>query len=337
MNPLGQPRHYPLTVVVTYNSMEQLPSVCEALLQWLELTPDGRVVFIENSQSVATVDFVTNALEKFSPQSIAVLNPFNSGFAPAVNRAVEMARNEWGFPGSVLLLNPDVVTDGETIGSVLDRLDDHVGIVVPKLLDCGGAIDRGVARREWNKRRLLAEVIGRPNLARFLGTRNRQMELNTEEVEVDIASGAFMAISASVFSDGLDTRLPMYLEDQEICHRAHRAGKAVLVLTNLRATHLGGLSRKSNVAAKKRLRMLELAEAPVISMMDSTGDSLGWARSIIFLGGLFRAIGASALFTWSLVRRNQDTQWFQDQLVLAGWFMGWALTYQPTRSHRIET
>ena len=92
---------------------------------------------------------------------------------------------------------------------------------------------------------------------------------------------------------GLDTRLPMYLEDQEICHRARTLGYRVVVCRTVQARHVGGASRKSHTGMARQLRMMELAAAPCMSLMDETGHRLRQLRVLVVAAGLVR-VGVAA-------------------------------------------
>jgi N-acetylglucosaminyl-diphospho-decaprenol L-rhamnosyltransferase len=315
-----------VVVMVTFRSAGNLPDVLPALDGWLRDAPDGGVVVIENDGDATTTDLVRTTLAAHADRVLTIVAAANAGFAPAVNAAREAATAAWGDPDVVLLLNPDVVTDPATLAAAIARVGTPgVGVVAPMLLDDDGHLDRGSARRFWNLRRLFAEVVGSPALARLLGTPRRTIDLDgrTGLVDVDITSGAFLAVRTEILGAGVDTRLPMYLEDQEICHRAARAGWRVVVDTDLRARHVGGVSRRSDGARARELRMMELATAPALSLLDVAAPPVGGVRAVVGGAGIVRT-GIAALLLLPSLPFPRRREWALEQLRLGSWFVGWA-------------
>ncbi|QFG69724.1 glycosyltransferase [Ornithinimicrobium pratense] len=313
-----------LVVVVTYNSASLIRDLSAALEEWLERDPGFRLAVIENSHSQETVDVVREATQESSDKVMITLAARNLGFAPAVNAAVSAAEHQWGTADVIVLLNPDVSTSGSALSAVAEHLQDRtIGISAPMLVDVNGRPDRGVARRYWNRRRLFAEVLGAPSLALGLGTAPRHISLHRTPADVDITSGAFMAIRREVFGVGLDTRLPMYLEDQEICHRAHQLGYRVVVLPGVIAQHVGAHSRKTNAPMQRQLRMMELAKAPALSLMDVGGTSAAGVRAIVASAGTARfTVALTAAIASVVTRRHRE--WARSQMRLGTWFVAWA-------------
>lgn len=314
-----------LIVVVAFNVTDLIRAQSETLRDWLVADDSACLIVLDNSASADTIQVVRDVTADVSARVIAEVSDHNAGFSPAVNDAVARAEVAWGELESIMLLNPDVTTDAATIAAVFAGLDDpRVGISAPLLVDETGAADRGSLRRSWNRRRLFAEVVGAPGLARLLGSPARSIRASRAgRIDVDFTSGAFMAIRRAVLGEGLDTRLPMYLEDQEICHRAGRAGLAVRVDTRLRALHTGGHSRKSHTAMARQLRQMELATAPALSWLDDTGAPAWQARAVIGVAAVIRMAIAGAAVAASAVVPSRRA-WALDQWVLGGWLLAWS-------------
>ena len=131
---------------------------------------------------------------------------------------------------------------------------------------------------------------------------------------------------------GLDTRLPMYLEDQEICHRARTLGYRVVVCRTVQARHVGGASRKSHTGMARQLRMMELAAAPCMSLMDETGHRLRQLRVLVVAAGLVRVgVAAATAVTAGVVSRRRRG-WSAEQIRLGSWFVSWGLRTRDVRS-----
>ncbi|HET9099812.1 MAG TPA: glycosyltransferase family 2 protein [Acidobacteriaceae bacterium] len=125
-----------------------------------------------------------------------------------------------------LILNPDIVFDGDALGKLVDVMDSHpdVGLVMPKVLYPDGSnqylckllpapIDLVLRRflpRHWKdlarKRTALYEL-------RFLDS--------DEPAYVPSLSGCFMFVRRSVLETvgGFDERFFLYMEDVDLCRR----------------------------------------------------------------------------------------------------------------------
>jgi GT2 family glycosyltransferase len=159
------------------------------------------------------------------------------------------------------------------------------------------------------------------------------MSLTVNEIENDqgdlrMVSGALMCIRSAVFEDGLDVHLPMYLEDQEISHRCLAKGYGIRIWPDLRSTHIGGLSRRSTTRREQALEVMGLVEAPIQCMSRFQGYRVGWMRPIVFFGGLSRLLMAPVVAGFRVVSRgaslSSEIAWTAEKLRLASWFMLWS-------------
>ena len=317
-----------VAIVVTYKSTTTFPLLLPAVREWLASDLMNRLVVLDNSDDIDLVDYAREQLSEHADRSICSANHFNSGFALGVNTGYSLAMAKWGRPKAVVLLNPDIATSSSTIAHVVSDLGTRgVGVAAPKLMTEEGFVERGSMRRRWNMRRLIAETMGIPTAAKFMLSRRRAVEPRADAtlIDVDITSGAFMAIAGEVFGNGLDTRMPMYLEDQEICHRAIMKGYRVVVDQRLTAEHVGGVSRKRNSDSQRWLRVAELALAPSISLSDwSDSNSIRRGRLAVLIGGLIRLAVAAFAFGASIVG-GRDRGWAAEQVRLSSWLIHWAL------------
>lgn len=335
--PDRSPRRRVLLVVITYRSMDTLPRLMDAVSDWLEASDDNYLTVVDNGASVETIEYVRTVTATQADRVLAAVADANLGFAPGVNVAVERARQRWGPMDSVLLVNPDIETTGRTLKQTADFLNNaSIGVAAPRVQATDGLVDRGAARRFWTLRTLFAEVVGVPRMARFLGAplRNVPVPKAGAPIDVDITTGAFMAIRSEVFGAGMDTRLPMYLEDQEICHRAHEQGFRVVIIPELKAVHVGGHSRERNTSMRRDLRMMELAAAPTLSLLATSGVRAWRVRLVVFTGGAVRFALAAILTIIGGFRRGRR-QWAVEQVRLAGWFMAWA-AWTDVLGYRVE-
>ena len=313
-----------VVIVVTYKSDELAAEVGRTLSSFLDLSTTHYCATVENSGSAATTDALHRELCDQASRHLHLQPSKNVGFSPAVNTAYAAARQRWGPFDLVVLLNPDVIADGHLIAEVVAKIeaDPTVGIGAPVLVSDDGRVDRGTARRRWTPLTLFAEVAGfGEHFAR--GTRLSRYipPQGSSALDVDITSGAFMAVRTTVLQDrGLDTRLPLYLEDQEICHRAHMMGYRVTVFPELVARHIGGVSRTHNTESQRSLRCMELATAPAMSMHDWSAVPMTVARLTVGVAATARIAAATAALTQP---RRRD--WARSQIQLGRWLLAWAV------------
>ena len=278
----------------------------------------------DNSGDRDLASEVVRNLESWSSRTIVSVSDRNIGFSPGVNCAHALAAEAWGVPDLIVLLNPDVAIDSSVLDELVCGVPPDVGIYAP-ILRCGQRVDRGSMRRRWNWRRLFAEAAGVPTLAQAMMAEPRQIAPVPSAVQdVDITSGACMVVRSEVFGTGLDTRMPMYLEDQEICHRSWGRGLRVAVNTDFSAIHRGGESRRTVVSGQRWLRVAELAEAPARSFTDWTGCRMLFPRTAVAAGGVVRMLLTAALAPAGLFDRGRRS-WLREQLLLGTWLVAWGV------------
>ena len=295
--------------------------------RWLSGGSDRAAVVLDNSDDRECMVSMRAAVDpSVRDRFLAQVAPGNLGFSFGVNYAVRIGGARWGTPQIVLLHNPDVVTSPQVLEQVVTLAGQPgIGIAAPTLRAPDGTIDRGSARRAWNKRRLFANLVGFPRLSKLLCTPPRSIDIDSGGLyDVTFTSGAYMAIRQEVLGEGLDTRLPMYLEDQEICDRARKLGHRVVVSGDLSAEHIGGVSRKANTVQLRELRLMELVVAPCLSLMDTSEASEKSLRLLVAVAALIR--GALAVPASLAQPGDGRTSWLLDQLTLSGWFIKWATT-----------
>lgn len=142
-------------------------------------------------------------------------NESNLGFAGNCNAGAARAHLPILF-----FVNQDVKADQysrEWVKAIVDEFrDPRVGIVAPRLLFPGGAIQSvgGVI-----------DAIGQP-VHRCLGWKNLEHPDLSQPREVTWATGAALAIRTALFKQlgGFDTGYKMYFEDVDLCLRVREAG-----------------------------------------------------------------------------------------------------------------
>lgn len=331
----GATQRTALMVVVTYNSFDDLPDVVASIKRFVADHPRNHVIVVENSADSRVRDYVESSAP--SARVLVEVAARNDGFSHGVNLGYSIARNSWGDFDFVVLLNPDVQAAGSVVSELVNRAARHprgdVGVWGAVLRDEARHIDRGCARRVWNRRRFFSHLTGFHDLVGALRTTPRSLsehEIQHDQRELAMVSGGLMCISADVLGDGMDTLLPMYLEDQEICLRSLAKGYSVRLHPDLELVHVGGVSRKSATSHEHALRIMELVEAPVQCMLRLQGYQEGSLRATVLLGGLARFVAAplAAAFRTAMRRGGlrSEFRWMIEQQRLATWFIRWSVT-----------
>ncbi len=223
-------------VVVTYNSAASV----EACLQGARAASVvGTIVVVDNASRDDSVQMAQAA-----GADVILRNTANVGFARAANQGVAATTSE-----SILLLNPDAVVDEDALlhmsALLLQRQD--VAIVAPLLLSETGAITAGAGRSRGVARRvgLCLPLVGRlPVFRPQYDVRSLSGDGATGAVPVDYVFGAVMLVDRSFFraAGGFDERFFFAAEDEDLCRRAWRAGKQVVLDSAVVVRHVGGAS-----------------------------------------------------------------------------------------------
>lgn len=322
-----------LLIIITFNSREALPDIVCTIREFEEDHVGNHVIVVENSSDTHIRDVIESALN--SDRILVSISQSNEGFSCGVNFAYRQAQELWGDFDLVVLLNPDVRSAGRTVCELVNRASAQseagTGIWSPVLKDEFGQLDNGCARRVWNRRRFFSHLVGYPNLTRALLCAPRRLterEIAYDQSELAMVSGAFVCIKADVLGHGLDTLLPMYLEDQEICLRCLSRGYSVRLYPDLQAVHIGGASRKSMSGDEHALRIMELIEAPVQCMVRLQGYKVMELRLVVLMGGVARLLAVPLVAAVNTLRGSNirgEFAWMGKQLRLASWFALWAI------------
>lgn len=262
-------------IVVTHNS-EQTIAACLDAIAAQALAHDLTV--IDCGSTDATLDIASNRGDG------RVIAKPNIGFAPAVNLALKYGRAPF-----VLLVNPDAYLNHRVLQSLVGILDSRsrAGLVAPRLVDADGRTHDYGAKRFPSARHALARLTG---VERSLPRRWRESIPIPEGrvVAVPAITGAVILARRSILEriNGLDTTLPMYLEDLDLCAQCHKMDLEVLVCGNAVATHIGRHS-SSQSEMKDLLYVLEDGQAPWVYL----GRYVGHCAAMRFCMAV--AVGAS--------------------------------------------
>jgi len=199
-------------VIVSYNVCSYLEQCLQSVQTALEGI-DGEVFVVDNHSDDDSVEVVRNRY----PWVRLITNRENQGFARANNIAISQSEAEY-----VLLLNPDTVTEPDTLRKVLQFMDEH-----PKAGGAGVMMHQEDGTKAPESRRALPT----PWVAclKMLGFTKRyyMSHLSWDKpARIEVISGAFCLLRRKALDEVglLDEDFFMYGEDIDLSYRLLKGG-----------------------------------------------------------------------------------------------------------------
>ncbi len=232
-------------IVVTFNNVRTILP-CLVSLQKALLPYYSQVFVVDNASSDGTISLLRekrkSLINSFS-ELFMQFNDANLGFTLAVNQGLKDATGDY-----VLLLNPDVVLQNETIRELLTCFvsDNKVGVVAPQLRFSDGRIQPS-CRTLPRKRDMFFEVSGMARLfpkSPFFNHWQMPDFDHRETKNVEQSQGAFLLARQEVLQQVgfLDDRFPMFFSDVDWCRRIIARGWRIRFCANTFVYHLQGHS-----------------------------------------------------------------------------------------------
>jgi GT2 family glycosyltransferase len=200
---------------------------------------DADIVVVDNASPDRTCAEVLRV-----PSATLIANPWNRGFAAAVNQGIAALETPY-----VLLLNPDAELVGGLDALLAACSESGVAIAGGKLVDHSGRPQAGfMVRRFPTALSLSVEALGLNRLfpGNPVNRRYRCADLDPEiQAEVDQPAGAFLMISRQVWRalGGFDERFePLWFEDVDFCKRTAAGKHRIRYVPAAVAKHGGGHS-----------------------------------------------------------------------------------------------
>jgi N-acetylglucosaminyl-diphospho-decaprenol L-rhamnosyltransferase len=190
------------------------------------------IVVVDNGST----DGSTDAVRESYPDARVILHAENQGYARANMIGLRASTGRY-----VLFLNSDTIIPPGTLPGLIDLLEKEPAIAAcgPKLLRPDGSTQPYAFGSDPRLPYLLARACLR------LGFRASLHDWETVAVQpVDWISGACLLVRRSALEQvgGLDERIFMYFEDNDLCLRLRRAGWQVVYNPLVKITHMGGSS-----------------------------------------------------------------------------------------------
>jgi len=232
-------------IIVTYNSEDYIDACVQSIQKEM---PDQNyeIIIVDNASPRRLPD-----VDSKFPNVTLIRNSLNRGYAVANNMGMQAAT------GDILwLLNPDTILVGGCVKHAMICFKDPVvGIIGNRLTNPDGSLQKSVFANvsllnELVKALALPGLV-MPVLNRFPRLKNRIEKLRGGHQDLsDLHGPAFvpMVIGASMIVKRtmideigfFDARYFMYLEEADLCFRAHKYGWRVLYCPESTVIHYGG-------------------------------------------------------------------------------------------------
>lgn len=227
-------------ITINYNSWTPLKKLFSTLA--LQTGINMEVIVIDNASSTAVPAGQFTPLIDANIQHSYIAHNNNDGFAAACNRGAKMAQGEL-----LLFCNPDIEITADSLALLIDSYAKNN----IEILSCA----------QKNSHNVIKSACGKfPTMARFIpligGLFKQKYDAIKSEVisHVDWVSGAVVLMSRVVFDQlkGWDEDYFMFMEDVDLCRRAHNLGMTVAVDNSIVWLHHHGLSSKSHIDDRVR-------------------------------------------------------------------------------------
>ncbi|MGG1614993.1 glycosyltransferase family 2 protein [Paenibacillus phoenicis] len=222
--------------IVTYNSAKDIEECLDAVRQ--QTYPIQEIIVIDNASKDETVERVRAYIEQTHVNNIhLVVNPTNTGFAPAHNQGICMTQSDY-----VLVLNPDVQLGTEYVERLVGIMEQRpevgsaTGLLIlkssPDVVDSTGIVMNGIWRA----------------FDRGAGEPASQWRESGEVFGVSGAAAMYrraMIDELSIDGEFFDADFFAYKEDVDVAWRANLLGWKAYYCAEAVATHERGWKKGS--------------------------------------------------------------------------------------------
>jgi hypothetical protein len=314
-------------LIVNWNTREVLRQALRSVRETVRGI-EYEVIVVDNASADGSAEMVRRDF----PGVRLVANARNLGFAQGNNLALARARGE-----HVLVMNPDVVLDPDTVKGLVAFVRDHpdAGVASPKLLNPDRTLQAFYGRIPTLATVffLYTRVGGWIDRKLFGGRMRRRARYEDygdfQEVLCFTDGGAGFSCSLiprKVIEEigFMDERFPVFFNDGDFGMRLFRAGYRAYILPHVQAVHFGGSS-------VRQLDRLAYNQEYVYGLRTYTRTYRGFfycraVEAALFLNVLFEAPGNA----WGVLRRAKPLRSLLDPFVN----YAKALLYRPENARR---
>ena len=233
-------------IVVNYRSWGHLQTALDALQP--DFPADWEIIVVDNESQA-------EPLHEFQARFhwvTFIAHALNSGFGFGCNLGASRASGE-----ALLFMNPDVIASCDDIGSLMREKAAHpdVALISPQQLDLSGRPQKvfddfpGLL----NQSKILKALLRILRPSRFMDPRADYDALTY----CDWITGSCLLVSRENFDaiGGWSEDYWMYVEDADLCRRAHDLGLRVAYAPDVQVVHAHGGSSRLNVDIKAMTKL----------------------------------------------------------------------------------
>jgi len=221
--------------IVNYNTRDALDTCLESVVR----EGAGEVLVVDNGSTDGSVEMVRSRY----PHVRVEVDPTNPGYGAAANRAMALTKEPY-----LLVLNSDTVLVPGSVEALARHLDTHPGVAIvgPRTHNADGSLQPSCFPFP-HPLRTLAGGIGVESLIRRVpGVRSMNVRTWAHDAvrPVPWVLGAALALRRSAVEElgGFSEDYFMYMEETDLCYRAHLAGWETHFTPAATIVHTGGVS-----------------------------------------------------------------------------------------------
>lgn len=213
-------------IIVNYKSKGKLLNCLDSIKRSDLLGVSHEIVIVEN----ASGDDLSGLEQEYK----VIESPKNIGMGAGNNLGIKNSNGEF-----ILISNPDIVYEPDTIKSLLEELkkDKSIGLIGPQLLNPDGSLQYSCARFP----KLYIPILRRTFVGRFFPASIRRYlmkdESHDEVIEADWLLGACFMVRRPEDGKLFDERYFMYFEDVDLCRQLNNKGLKVIYFPLVKVIH----------------------------------------------------------------------------------------------------
>ena len=272
-------------ITVNYKSWGHLEAALSVLNDGFP--EDWEIIVVDNESDPTEFD----AFAARFPWVTFIANPDNSGFGCGCNIGVAKASGE-----QLLFMNPDVVAAPPDIQKLMQIKKQHdIGIVAPQQVSAAGKAQKvfddfpSLLNQSKTLKALLRFLLP----GKFRDPRAEYRELTY----CDWVTGSVLLIDHEDFDaiGGWSEDYWMYVEDADLCRKAHDCGLSVAYAPEVRVIHAHGGSSRLNVAVKSMTKLEVIISKHVYTQHHTRGLARWLTHTLIVLLRMPMLVFAGAL------------------------------------------
>ncbi len=260
-------------VTVNYKSWGHLEAALDAMAS--DFPDDWEIIVVDNESSPEEFDPFAARYPWVSFRA----NPANSGFGFGCNIGVAKASGE-----QLLFMNPDVIATPDDIQRLMQMKEQHrVGIIAPRQVSTSGKAQKVFDDfpNLLNQSKILRALLRAVWPSKFLDPRAEYSDLTI----CDWVTGSVLLIDRGDFDaiGGWSEDYWMYVEDADLCRKAHDIGLSIAYAPEVEVIHAHGGSSRLNVDVKSMTKLEVIISKHVYTRNHCRGLTRWLTHSLIIL------------------------------------------------------